>query len=112
GEPIQHEQLFAYTNGRFLVNEKAEMSKRYAKFDLTALCDTVSALPQICSPIATIDKMEGGFNKALLMTAQNGKQIIAKIPFPSLVPQQYTTASEVAVLKYGILRNPCYSTFR
>lgn len=101
GKPIQHEQLFTYTNGRFLVNEKLKLSKRYAKFDLDALCAVVSSLPQISSPIATIDKMEGGFNKALLMTAENGKQVIAKMAFPNLVPAKYVTASEVAVLEYG-----------
>ncbi|KAE8348917.1 kinase-like domain-containing protein [Aspergillus coremiiformis] len=100
GEPIQTEQLFEYTNGRFLVNEKHEKSKRYAKFDLYALCKLVSSLPSISSPISKIDKMEGGFNKALVMTAENGKEVIAKIPCPSVVPSMYSTASEVAVLEY------------
>ncbi|PGH19280.1 hypothetical protein AJ80_04033 [Polytolypa hystricis UAMH7299] len=100
GEPIQNEQLFEYTNGRFLVNEKHEKSKRYAKFNLDALCTLVSSLPSISSPISKIDKMEGGFNKALLMTAENGKEVIAKIPCPSVVPSEYSTASEVAILEY------------
>ncbi|RHZ63822.1 hypothetical protein CDV55_106457 [Aspergillus turcosus] len=100
GEPIQREQLFEYTNGRFLVNEKHEMSRRYAKFDLDALCTLVSSLPSISSPISKIEKMEGGFNKALLMTAENGKEVIAKIPCPNVVPSKYSTASEVATLEY------------
>ncbi|GKZ19282.1 hypothetical protein AbraIFM66951_011424 [Aspergillus brasiliensis] len=45
--------------------------------------------------------MEGGFNKALLMTAENGKEVIAKLPCPKVVPPQYSTASEAAVLEYG-----------
>lgn len=101
GEPIQCEQLFEYTNGRFLVNEKHEISKRYAKFDLEALCTVVSSLPSVSSPISKIDKLEGGFNKALLITAENGKEIIAKIPCPSVVPAEYSTASEAASLEYG-----------
>ncbi|RDH30425.1 hypothetical protein BDQ94DRAFT_181707 [Aspergillus welwitschiae] len=83
GEPIQREQLYEYTNGRFLVNEKHEMSKRYARFDLDALCALVSDLPHVSSPISRIDKMEGGFNKALLMTAENGKEVIARLPLRS-----------------------------
>ncbi|OGM48875.1 hypothetical protein ABOM_002958 [Aspergillus bombycis] len=100
GEPIQYEQLFEYTNGRFLVNEKHEISKRYAKFDLDALCTVVSSLPFVSSPISKIDKLEGGFNKALLMTAENGKEIITKIPCPTVVPAEYSTASEAASLEY------------
>ncbi|OJJ45135.1 hypothetical protein ASPZODRAFT_54014, partial [Penicilliopsis zonata CBS 506.65] len=94
GEPIKREQLFAYTNGRFLVNEKEQVLKRYAEFDLDALCTLVSSLPSISSPIEKIEKMEGGFNKALLMTAINGKEVIAKIPCPRVVPPKYSTASE------------------
>ncbi|KAI9370609.1 kinase-like domain-containing protein [Aspergillus egyptiacus] len=100
GQPIQPEQLFEYTNGRFLVNEKYEVSKRYAKFDLEALCAVVSSVPSVSSPISKIDKLEGGFNKALLMTAENGKELIAKIPCPLVVPAEHSTASEAALLEY------------
>lgn len=87
------------------------MSKRYAKFDLDALCTLVSSLPSISSPISKIEKMEGGFNKALLMTAENGKEVIAKIPCPSVVPSKYSTASEVATLEYGKLcRRRCQTS--
>lgn len=101
GEPIQYEQLFEYTNGRFLVNERRETAQRYAKFDVDALCTLVSSLPSVSSPISKIDKMEGGFNKALLMTAENGKEVIAKIHFPKLVPPKYSTASKAAVMDFG-----------
>lgn len=79
------------------------MSERYAKFDLDALCALVSALPHVSSPISRIDKMEGGFNKVLLMTAENGKEVIAKLPCPRVVPPQHSTASEAAVMAYGIV---------
>ena len=77
------------------------MAKRYVKFDVDALCSLVSSLPSVSSPIFKIDKMEGGFNKAMLMTAENGKEIIAKIPCPNIVPAVFSTASEAAVLDYG-----------
>lgn len=35
------------------------------------------------------------------MTAENGKQVIAKIPCPNMIPFEYATASEVAVLEFG-----------
>lgn len=45
--------------------------------------------------------MEGGFSKALLLRKQDGSEMIAKIPFAIAGPPKYTTASEVAVLRYG-----------
>ncbi|KAI4644810.1 uncharacterized protein J4E78_009629 [Alternaria triticimaculans] len=44
--------------------------------------------------------MEGGFSRALLLRKEDGSEIVAKIPFPIAGPPKYTTASEVAVLKY------------
>ncbi|KAL8724041.1 MAG: hypothetical protein Q9166_008165 [cf. Caloplaca sp. 2 TL-2023] len=44
--------------------------------------------------------MEGGFSKALLMTMENGQQVVAKIPCPNAGRAMYSTASEVAVLQY------------
>ena len=88
-----------HTNGRYLVNEKREMSKRYAKFDIDALCSLISTLPSISSPIIKTDKMERGFYKALLMTAENGNEIVAKITCPKLVPSEYSVTSKAAVLE-------------
>lgn len=45
--------------------------------------------------------MEGGFSKALLMRKLDGTEVVAKLPFKIAGPAHYTTASEVAVLKYG-----------
>lgn len=45
--------------------------------------------------------MEGGFSKALHMTKEDGTEVIAKIPSPNAGPARYTTASEVAIMKYG-----------
>jgi len=44
--------------------------------------------------------MEGSFSRALLLRKEDGSEIIAKIPFPIAGPRKYTTASEVAVLRY------------
>jgi hypothetical protein len=101
GEQISEERLFQYSNGRFLVNEEYELAKRYSPFNVDALCHRVSSLPTVQSPIVKINKKEGGYNKALLMTAQNGRTVLAKIPCRNIVPRQYGTASEVAVLELG-----------
>ncbi|KAI9808736.1 MAG: hypothetical protein M1825_003888 [Sarcosagium campestre] len=44
--------------------------------------------------------MEGGFSKALLMTTENGVEVVAKIPYPNAGRPRYSTASEAAVLQY------------
>lgn len=54
------------------------------------------------SPVSSIDKQEGGFNKALIITMANDKQVVVKIPFPALIPASYGVESEVATLKFGI----------
>ncbi|OJJ45089.1 hypothetical protein ASPZODRAFT_676262 [Penicilliopsis zonata CBS 506.65] len=99
GQRINRHQLFSYRNGRFLINEGYELAKRYAPFNVDALCEIIAALPQVSSPVASIDKKEGGYNKGLLVTAENGRQVVAKIPCLNIVPPWYGTASEVAVLQ-------------
>ncbi|KAL8948289.1 MAG: hypothetical protein Q9222_005510 [Ikaeria aurantiellina] len=44
--------------------------------------------------------MEGGFCKALLMTTESGREVVAKIPCPNAGRAMYSTASEAAVLQY------------
>jgi hypothetical protein len=70
-------------------------------FDVERLCEIAASTGrQKYSPVRAIEKMEGGFSKALLLRKQDGSEIIAKIPFPIAGPPKYTTASEVAVLQY------------
>src|SRR5437016_2811764 len=40
---ISEEELFQYTNGRFLVKEKEQFAKRYLKFNIGELSDVVAA---------------------------------------------------------------------
>jgi hypothetical protein len=98
GEQISREELFKYTNGRFLAREKELCDQRYPKFDLDQLCFVASSAGSSKSPIRTIEKMEGGFSKALLMTKDDGTEVIAKLPFSIAGPAKYLTASEAAIL--------------
>ncbi|KGO74549.1 Aminoglycoside phosphotransferase [Penicillium italicum] len=100
GRSIGREELFAYTNGRFLVDEKNQLDRRYVKFDLNALCTTAATAGCQSSPITAIEKMEGGFSKVLLMQKENGMEIIAKIPCRIAGPSVMTTECEVGVLEF------------
>ncbi|KAJ0424710.1 kinase-like domain-containing protein [Aspergillus carlsbadensis] len=100
GKPISREGLFKYTSGRFLVNEDDQFARRYRPFNLDALCDVAATAGGNTSRIAAIEKFEGGFSKALLMTKEDGSELIAKIPFGIAGPACLTTASEVGTLEY------------
>ncbi|KAL8966267.1 MAG: hypothetical protein Q9183_003448 [Haloplaca sp. 2 TL-2023] len=82
GSEISKESLYEYTNGRFLYDEKSQLAKRYLQFDVTKLCEEASRVTS-GSTVQSIEKMEGGFSKALLMTMSNGKEVIAKLPCPN-----------------------------
>jgi hypothetical protein len=100
GKSISRDELFAYTNGRFLVNEAHACNRRFVRFNVDQLCSVAASVGGPLSPIQAIEKFEGGFSKALLMRKEDGREIIVKIPFPIAGPPKYTTASEVAVLRY------------
>lgn len=72
----------------------------YVKFDLDRLCEVAAATGERASPICAIEKFEGEFSKALLMRKEDASELVAKIPFAIAGPPKYTTASEVAVLRY------------
>jgi hypothetical protein len=101
GESISREDLFKYTNGCFLANEAGACKSRYVRFDIDQLCAVAVAAGGSSSPIRAIDKMEGGFSKALIMRKEDGSEVVAKVPFSIAGPPKYTTASEVAVLKFS-----------
>ncbi|GAM87917.1 hypothetical protein ANO11243_059450 [Dothideomycetidae sp. 11243] len=101
GAKISHEDLFRYTNGRFLVNEREQTAKRFVKCDLEALCDAVAASCSSYSSIVAVDKHEGGFSKAFVMTKADGTEVVAKIPCSFAGPPILTTACEVGILEYS-----------
>ncbi|KAF1828538.1 hypothetical protein BDW02DRAFT_574796 [Decorospora gaudefroyi] len=100
GKSISREELFNHDNGRFLVNEAEACNRRYLRFDIDQLFAVAATAGESASPIKAIDKSEGGFSKALIMRKEDGSEVVAKIPFSIAGPPKYTTASEVAVLKF------------
>jgi hypothetical protein len=83
-----------------LVRERELCDQRYLKFDVDQLCAVAASTGSTESPIRTIEKMEGGFSKALLMSKEDGTEVVAKLPFSIAGPPKYLTASEAAVLQY------------
>ncbi|RAL05584.1 phosphotransferase family protein [Aspergillus ibericus CBS 121593] len=93
-------ELFRYTSGRWLINEEHQLEQRFVKFDMESLCRQAVSLFSKATKCVCIVKLEGNFNKAFLLTMDDGNEVIAKIPCPNAGTPSLTTASEVATLRY------------
>ncbi|OJI79395.1 hypothetical protein ASPTUDRAFT_78786 [Aspergillus tubingensis CBS 134.48] len=72
----------------FRFNEHLRLAERFLKFDVLALQNIVSRAS------------EGGYNHVFEATFSDGKSVLARLPYPSTVPEHYTVASEAATLDY------------
>ena len=91
---------FRFTRGRFVCNEKHEMSQRYIRFDLREL-GRIAADAVGSNSCINIEKYpDGMYNKSFLLTMNDGMQAVAKIPNPNAGRPHYTTASEVATMEF------------
>ncbi|KKK12474.1 hypothetical protein AOCH_001916, partial [Aspergillus ochraceoroseus] len=99
---LETRDLFKYTSGRFLYNEEARLRERYVKFDPDGLRREVERhLGSSHGQAGEITKIgEGGFNRVLLLTMQDGFEAIIKIPYQIAGPRHFVTASEAATLQF------------
>lgn len=96
---VETNDLFRYTSGRWLVGDRIQQQLRYVKFNLDYLCRLAASQFSDATKCVHV-KLEGNFNKTLLLTMDDGNEAIAKIPCPNAGPPSLTTASEVATLKF------------
>ncbi|KAI2038307.1 Phosphotransferase enzyme [Ophidiomyces ophidiicola] len=99
--PSDH-TFFKYTSGRWLWDEANQLRKRYQPFNVQQLKDIAASSVNAATCTQMVKLPEGAYNKAFLLTMDNGVQIVARIPNPYL-PPRIATASEVATLDF--LRN-------
>ncbi|KAJ6149594.1 Aminoglycoside phosphotransferase [Penicillium samsonianum] len=97
-----------HTRNLHLWNEKEQLSRRYVKFNLAELVRIATRATGSMSCVEVQMLPEGNFNKVFLLTMNNRKEVIAKLPNPNAGPQYFTTASEVGTMDYvrNILRIP------
>ncbi|PLB49194.1 hypothetical protein P170DRAFT_475503 [Aspergillus steynii IBT 23096] len=83
-------------------NEQLRLAERHLKFDVFALKRIIAAtFDRPASDIVEFFKLsEGGFNRVFQANFVDGKCVIARLPYPSTTPEQYTIASETATLNY------------
>ena len=81
-------------------NEEFEMSQRCIHFNMDKLAHVAASAigSRYC---VAIDKYpDGKYAKAFLMTMEDGKQAVAKVPNANAGHAKYTTASEVATMEF------------
>lgn len=94
------EQFYRYTSGRWLWNEKYQLARRHVVFDLPELLQ-VSAQAIGARSCVKVEKLsEGNFSKVFLISMDDGRELIAKLPNPNAGRPHFTTASEVATMDY------------
>ncbi|KAL2061554.1 hypothetical protein VTL71DRAFT_6931 [Oculimacula yallundae] len=91
------------TSGRWLWGERAQLADRYVKFDMPKLCRLAASAIGSASCVEVVKISEGQFNKVFLLTMDDRREAIAKLPNPNAGRPHFTTASEVATMNF--LRN-------
>lgn len=85
------------------VNEELRHAERARYFNLThLLLLAAQSVNRTLQDVVYLEKCaEGGFNRLYLIEMEDGFRMIAKIPYPSVVPNVYhAVASEAATLLY------------
>ncbi|EFE38458.1 hypothetical protein TRV_06882 [Trichophyton verrucosum HKI 0517] len=102
--------FFRFTRSRFLSDEAKELAQRYIKFDVNELAKTAARIsgPGTRECIRVEKMADGLYSKALLLTMDDGVQVIGKVPNPNAGIPRFTTASEVATMDFvrNILGTP------
>ncbi|TVY87766.1 Altered inheritance of mitochondria protein, mitochondrial [Lachnellula willkommii] len=104
----KNEEFFNFTRGRFVCNEAMELALRQVRFDMNELA-RVAARAVGSQRCVTVEKYpDGTFNKAFLMTMEDGKEAVAKVPTRNAGQAHFTIASEVATMEFArtVLKNP------
>lgn len=96
----ENQDFFRYTAGRFLFEETNQMACRYVKFDMNELVHIAASSIASKSCVAVRKLPEGQYSKAFLLTMDDGKRVVAKVPNPNAGRPHYTTASEVATMEF------------
>ncbi|KAI1907660.1 hypothetical protein LOZ61_005992 [Ophidiomyces ophidiicola] len=95
--------LNRFTSGRWLWGEQRQLAARFVEFDLKKLLELAAAATGSQSCVQVIKISEGQYNKVFLLTMNDGREVIAKLPNPNAGRPHFTTASEVATMDF--LRN-------
>jgi len=94
------EELFNFTRGRFVSDEQHELSQRHRTYNVVELARYAARAVQADHCLSVEKCPDGMYNRVLLLSMDNGRKVIAKIPNPNAGQPHFTTASEVATMKF------------
>ncbi|PYH80488.1 hypothetical protein BO82DRAFT_417498 [Aspergillus uvarum CBS 121591] len=79
-----------------------QLAARYRKFRLPALIDAAIGVAGSYASSCTkvIKCIEGQYNKSLILSMDNGQEVVAQLHNPNAGPKFYTSASEVATRQF------------
>ncbi|KAG7441085.1 protein kinase subdomain-containing protein PKL/CAK/Fmp29 [Guyanagaster necrorhizus] len=82
------------------INDALRLAERRRVFNVDGLCRLAAeSVGRSLDDIVDLAKLaEGGFNRTFLITMHGDFQMVARIPYPIMVPKYYAIASEVATM--------------
>lgn len=95
-----NDEFFKFTCGRFIVDEADNLWKREIRFDLNRLASVAADSVGATRCISIKKYPDDMFNKAFLMSMDDGQEVIAKVSNPNAGVPDLTTASEVAMMDF------------
>ena len=84
------------------------MSQRRVDFNMDNLAQIAASTVESGCCVAIEKYPDGQYTKAFLMTMDDGKQVVAKVPNPNAGHSHLTTASEVATMEFVMLISPLW----
>ena len=93
-------EIFNFTKGRFVTNEQHELAQRHRTFNVRELAQHAARAVKADRCLSIEKYPDGMYNRVLLLSMDNGKEVVAKIPNPNSGQPHFTTASEVATMKF------------
>ncbi|TVY36641.1 hypothetical protein LSUB1_G005933, partial [Lachnellula subtilissima] len=89
------------------------MSRHHVRFNVNELGRLAAQDVGGKSCIGICKNPDGMYNKAMLLTIDNGTQVVAKVPNPNAGKRRFTTASDVATVDVArnILGTPVPKVF-
>ncbi|XP_006462390.1 hypothetical protein AGABI2DRAFT_186311 [Agaricus bisporus var. bisporus H97] len=92
-------ELFEFTSGRWLYNERSQREARRTPFNVEAFCRTACAATG-ATAVTQISKISESINRVLLVKFENGSEAIARFPTRLGGTPHHSTASEVATMEF------------
>ena len=89
-----NDAFFRFTRGRFVSNEEFEMSQRCVHFNMDKLAQIAASTIGSRCCVAIEKYPDGQYAKAFLMTMEDGKQVVVKVPNPNAGPGQLVTQAK------------------